>query len=87
MIGAADSDTGASLVEVMVAISLGSILILGATAIIGSGVPRIAAAGDRVRIAMERGETQQRLVREANSDPGSFAWEDHAPQVRRLAEP
>jgi type II secretory pathway component PulJ len=87
MIGAADSDTGASLVEVMVAISLGSILILGATAIIGSGVPRIAAAGDRVRVVMESFETQQRLVREANSDPGSFDWHAHAPQIRRLVEP
>jgi prepilin-type N-terminal cleavage/methylation domain-containing protein len=81
------SETGMSLVEVLIALSVGSVLMVGAAALLGAGVPRIHAAGERVRVAMESVDHQQRLIREANSDPESFDWEDLGQGIRRLVEP
>jgi Tfp pilus assembly protein PilV len=76
-----------SLVEVLVALSVGSLLMVGAVALLGTGLSRIQSAGDRVRIAMESVELQQRLIRQANSEPQTVDWQNQVPGLRRLVEP
>lgn len=83
----AGAQSGVSLVEVLVAVTVGSLLMVGAAAVVGAGLPRIQAVGDRVRSVMEEVQEQQHLIRQANSDPGSFDWQGQAPAVRRLTEP
>jgi type II secretory pathway component PulJ len=76
-----------TLVEVLVAVTVGSLLMVGAAVVAEAGLPRIQAVGDRMRNVMEEVQEQQRLIRQANSDPGSFDWQGRDPAVRRLTEP
>lgn len=81
------SQSGMSLVEVVVALTIGSMLMLSAAAVAGAGLPRMHAVGERVRTAMEQVEEQSRLMRQANSDPVLFDWQGQASPMRRLIEP
>jgi prepilin-type N-terminal cleavage/methylation domain-containing protein len=60
-------ERGMSLLEVVVATAVASLLMLGAATLVGAGLGPITSAGDRVKEVVDRYEIVQRQTRDART--------------------